>query len=522
MFRKIFRCGAVGLLLGSAHGALAQSDFWTGTWKADYAELRLKENGNFVYGDYGDYGVIEGIKVRTATGEALRARFTRKDGAVGYMEWVESGDDGNRFTGRWVYEGADMPSWDDPSLTRWRGTRIDDDAPTLKTYDGNGMGASMLASAKREYRVWVDAPDMDADDPWTGTWDTNWGPIRLISRGGYVHGDYGNRGTIHGVSRKVGDAHILRARYTRNDDGSTGYIEWKSDGKSDHTLDGKWAVEDGPLPSWDGKGQPWNATRTNAARPRLTTYSGSYGQQAILGSKGKFRNWVQFKTKAARPVDTSGAAQSNALTRAEHPWAEKMPIFAGRPASFKPRYIEFRPVRIHMTDSESGFENATVYSEAEIYGVAGLYFTCQTDAGSRQIAPYGGVPNRFFDIPRNRAIASWTGVGSYDLGEKSYRRFRLDEDCINSDDGRLRVQLQSNMKEKDNIPASDEEWGFRSSVVHLDEVETDDKNSGYSTAYMYDRDTMLFLFDEQLDAKKGLLGLSNPTVVFAIEGHFIE
>ena len=274
------------LLAASSTAALAQDGFCTGTWKADFAELRLKENGNLVYGDYGDYGIIEGYKVQTASGPRLRVKFSRDDGKFGYAEWVEIGDDGNRFSGRWVMSGNPMPEWNDGSLKKWTGTRINDAAPSLRKYTGNAQPASTLARARADFRRWVNAVDMNATDPWTGTWDTDFGPVRLRTFAGhYVYGDYGNHGTINGVWRTVDGKSVLRARYTRNDDGSTGYLEWASDGKTDHTVDGRWNMEQQRLRM--GRHADKRLAPNAARRQRQLRSAGHHRQQSKVSGLGE-------------------------------------------------------------------------------------------------------------------------------------------------------------------------------------------------------------------------------------------
>ena len=83
---------------------------WQGAWNTTYGQIRLVEDGDYVYGDYGNIGTIEGVLVNGK--QVLRAVFTRRDTKqTGYVEWVQSGDDGNRITGRWNWTSAPVPDW---------------------------------------------------------------------------------------------------------------------------------------------------------------------------------------------------------------------------------------------------------------------------------------------------------------------------------------------------------------------------------------------------------------------------
>lgn len=470
---KLFKTTTLAtiLLAASSTVALSQSSFWTGTWDTEHGELRLKENGSFVYGDYGDVGIIEGVKVSTARGETLRVRFTRDNGSFGYTEWAESGDDGNRFTGRWVWKGKPMPTWNDQSIARWRGTRTNDSVPSLTKYTGDGRGAAMQANASREYRRWVNAVDMNADDPWQGTWDTDFGPVRLRTFAGrYVYGDYGDHGTINGVWQRVGSDHILRARYTRNDDGSTGYLEWKSDGKNDHTADGRWNIEQRALPKWNSNGSSWGGTRTNAAPPTLRVHNGSYGQQAIIGSNLKFVDWVKF-TAPKKPVTKKSAkaiGQANRLSVGENLLTSKFPSLKDAPAGFTPRYIE---VSLSKLESDDGFiENLSLTDlNTEFYGLIGIYLSCDTTRGARAITPFGNRANRVWNVARADAVKV-KAVDGYYFPNMAKLRFPIDQACLNSSDGRFALQMQTNLKEKDSVPRLDDDYGYRAGRGYLDDI----------------------------------------------------
>ena len=96
-----FVAGAAAALLASlSTTAIAQSTYepWEGTWETTYGEVRLVENGKYVYGDYADVGQIQGVLNEDKS--IMRGVFTRTNGSVGYIEWVQSGDDGNRISSR--------------------------------------------------------------------------------------------------------------------------------------------------------------------------------------------------------------------------------------------------------------------------------------------------------------------------------------------------------------------------------------------------------------------------------------
>lgn len=147
------------LLAGLSTPALAQASYepWEGTWETTYGEVRLVEQGDYVYGDYGTVGTIQGILSEDKS--KLRGVFIRSNGNVGYIEWVQSGDDGNRFVGRWKWQNNGLPQWDsEKGGDRWRGDRRNSATPRLVMFN-SGMGRSaFLVRQTSAYRSWTNFP----------------------------------------------------------------------------------------------------------------------------------------------------------------------------------------------------------------------------------------------------------------------------------------------------------------------------------------------------------------------------
>ena len=120
---------------------------WQGAWNTTYGQIRLVEDGDYVYGDYGNIGTIEGVLVNGK--QVLRAVFTRRDTKqTGYVEWVQSGDDGNRITGRWNWTSAPVPDWqEEASGGLWRGDRTDDGIPPIIQFGPRRSRATKSATS---------------------------------------------------------------------------------------------------------------------------------------------------------------------------------------------------------------------------------------------------------------------------------------------------------------------------------------------------------------------------------------
>ncbi|WJS05866.1 hypothetical protein [Roseibium aggregatum] len=77
---------------------------WSGNWDTTYGQLRLKQDGNRVYGDYAERGTIEGWA--SGSGNELRAVYMYSDGRWGLVRWTKSGD---RISGFWNWSADGIP-----------------------------------------------------------------------------------------------------------------------------------------------------------------------------------------------------------------------------------------------------------------------------------------------------------------------------------------------------------------------------------------------------------------------------
>ncbi len=183
-----------------------------GTWSHTYSgyagAIRLRQRGDWVWGDYGDKGIIEG-RVDLNTG-VLDARFTSgsSEGRVRF-ELI-----GERFEGLWGW-GTAEPTWN------WDGDRTNAGVPTL--------------------REWP-----PSDPTFEGTWQSTYQQLRLRQAGTQVWGDYGNAGTIKGVV----DLRTGVLEGTFNNQSNEGRVRFTLNGDS---FSGLWAFGTAePTNTWNG------------------------------------------------------------------------------------------------------------------------------------------------------------------------------------------------------------------------------------------------------------------------------
>ena len=137
--------------------AAQESSAWMGTWDTTYGELKIVQDGRFVFGDYADDRTIEGQL--SADGQVLRAIFRYPNGTTGYVEFVQSGDDGNRISGRWVWAdqaGKTFPKWNVESVgSLWRGTRTNSARPATANSRYRPTVSQLFARAPAQSRTWL-------------------------------------------------------------------------------------------------------------------------------------------------------------------------------------------------------------------------------------------------------------------------------------------------------------------------------------------------------------------------------
>ena len=152
--------------------------------------------------------------------------------------------------------------------------------------------------------------------------------------------------------------------------------------------------------------------------------------------------------------------------------AKRFPKLADYPASFTPRWFE-----ISFTSLTGGGQ---AEARPEFFGVIGIYAYCESDKGSRSLPPFGGLKARVFDLPRNNP-ARVRGIfpARYYFGEQTRRKFPVDQQCLNDPDARLKIQLQTNLKEK-NVGGGprDAVYGYRSLSFYLDHIPASQGETG--------------------------------------------
>lgn len=143
---------AMVVMAAAASATPAYAQQWQGAWDTNYGQLRLVQDGDHVFGDYGG-GTIEGIY--DASSGVLRAVFRNPDGATGYAEFqMQSGF--RAFVGTWNWAGDPLPDRRRiPAERRWTGQRSAATVPPIVNFRLPGNRSRLLSSAPAKYRDWV-------------------------------------------------------------------------------------------------------------------------------------------------------------------------------------------------------------------------------------------------------------------------------------------------------------------------------------------------------------------------------
>jgi len=126
---------------------------WEGTWQTTYGEVRLRQDGRRVWGDYANQrGVLEGRT--TPDGATFRGTFLRGDDRWGWIFFTLEGDG---WRGAWRYN--DIPQ---PGETAWNASSRSDAArPELFFATGPGpfWPPTYAGAPFGRHAAWVFGPD---------------------------------------------------------------------------------------------------------------------------------------------------------------------------------------------------------------------------------------------------------------------------------------------------------------------------------------------------------------------------
>lgn len=286
---------------------------------------------------------------------------------------------------------------------------------------------------------------------WTGTWDTDYGELKLVEKGLFVYGDYASDRTIEG--QLSADGQVLRAIF-RYPNGTTGYVEFVQSGDDGNRILGRWTwadQADANFPKWDDAsvGSRWRGTRRSAARP--TTANSPYRptmSQMFARAPSRSRAWLSWQSFAP-----GHAADTTSARRIVDTKAQSEPV---------PRYVDVTIFRVSTP------------SAGAVWGVAGAYLSCKSDTGSQMIPLFGGTPNRIFDVP-----ASGKAKTHELSGRAATRRFVLDRNCFSRIDAKTQFQIQSNLSfsKADNVvggifrPAMPlVDFGYQGRQIYLEDL----------------------------------------------------
>lgn len=126
--KALLRSAPLAIAMLMATGLSAKANDWNGDWNSNFGQLRLLQNGDRLYGDYQERGVIEGKISRD--GRTARAVFVYNDGRWGYVTWRLAND---KFSGTWNWSADGIP--DPKSGKSWTATRASARTSPLKFSD---------------------------------------------------------------------------------------------------------------------------------------------------------------------------------------------------------------------------------------------------------------------------------------------------------------------------------------------------------------------------------------------------
>jgi hypothetical protein len=176
-----------------------------GRWDTQHGELRLRQLGDLIVGDYADRGVLIG----RINGDCLAGVFTNGPRNGVFRFTVKGGD---RFKGQWAWHGQ-TPN------NPWSGKRTGPAPDTFRNFTRDGSTITSRANTR---------------DVFDGIYKTNHGRVALWARHLFVVGDYAKKGLLLGMWD--GDSFV--GRFTNDD--RTGWFDLTFLSKTGDFRRGRW------------------------------------------------------------------------------------------------------------------------------------------------------------------------------------------------------------------------------------------------------------------------------------------
>ncbi|GEM_PF-2262154 len=176
-----------------------------GRWDTQHGELRLRQLGDLIVGDYADRGVLIG----RIDGACVAGTFTNGP-RNGVFRFTMKGAD--RFEGQWAWHGQS------PSKP-WSGQRSGPAPDTFRNFTRDGSTITSTTNKR---------------DVFDGIYESNHGRVALWARHLFVVGDYAKKGLLLGMWD--GDSFV--GRFTNND--RTGWFDLKFLSKTGDFRSGRW------------------------------------------------------------------------------------------------------------------------------------------------------------------------------------------------------------------------------------------------------------------------------------------
>ncbi|GEM_PF-4594848 len=168
-------------------------------------------------------------------------------------------------------------------------------------------------------------------EPWEGTFETNFGEVRLVQDGDRVYGDYdpdSNASDGAYIEARVSeDGRVLRGTYQKiNNRTDNGMIEFALTGDG---FTGDWQYTHRTRePDWERA--TWNGVLVSPATPRLRHAVGRehYYNDSYFRTVSRLRNWSFF----GRPVDVNATVLWQDRAEARRPYPIEHGDASGQPA----------------------------------------------------------------------------------------------------------------------------------------------------------------------------------------------
>lgn len=354
---------------------------------------------------------------------------------------------------------------------------------------------------------------------WTGTFNTKYGDLKLVTENGIIYGDYANGGTILAVEKKFNGGSRLCGLFHNGTDRGKFYFEKTTSSKNirghfnyDNSITLNDIVNDAIFQmkfDFDAKWL-WDGTKANSTSPtdtKTAVFNGLWNTtdgNLILQQVG---NKVTGTYKNIGTVDgvynpqtrkLKGTFYNNNNKKTGHfefdfegntfkgKWGWTAAMTDGNwngdkhlknnkelPKSSQTA-VSTNTIIAAKTTTKYTIKAQSIETKSQaVYGFFGLKLFKVTTSGRVQVTNFGNKSSDLFNTTENTTNKWINGNKIFHDSPEFYREFIIDNSDLNNENVKFEIEFYSHMKVK--IVGPNLDYGFKKEIVRLDQLKQGSK-----------------------------------------------